>query len=326
MGQPVILVVKDIFYPVLAAFVVPANLLTIVVLWRGAHGLSRGITRYMLAMAMAGLLVLLFNVILHHILMDHFPFTFLARTSFCRVHTFLKSLGLDISVWFTVSLTFDRFIAICHQKARLVYCTEQTAIAVILIVSAIFILKNVPFLLLFEPRFTIGSVSWGCSAKAAFFTLPFWEALTWLCSLSTPLMPFVLIIFFNALTARFILAASRRRRMLRRGDTTGLGNEDPEIRSRQRSIVLLFTISGSFVLLWTTVTVSFLSTRVVVTHFSQISHTDPGYIATECGRLLMLLYSSANTCIYAVIQNKFRFRQQMATYRSKVKATVIQTD
>ncbi|GCB65894.1 hypothetical protein scyTo_0010026 [Scyliorhinus torazame] len=47
MGKVVILLVKDIYYPILAAFGLPANLMTIVILSRGNCGLSKCITAYM---------------------------------------------------------------------------------------------------------------------------------------------------------------------------------------------------------------------------------------------------------------------------------------
>ncbi|XP_067857679.1 probable G-protein coupled receptor 139 [Heptranchias perlo] len=63
MERPTILRIKDIYYPVLASFGFPANLVTIVILFRGKCGLSKCISIYMVAMATADLLVIIFNVI-----------------------------------------------------------------------------------------------------------------------------------------------------------------------------------------------------------------------------------------------------------------------
>ncbi|GCB65751.1 hypothetical protein scyTo_0000461 [Scyliorhinus torazame] len=55
MGKPVILLIKEIYYPILAAAGVPGNLVTIVILCRGKCGLSNCISAIMLAMATADL-------------------------------------------------------------------------------------------------------------------------------------------------------------------------------------------------------------------------------------------------------------------------------
>ncbi|XP_048376286.1 probable G-protein coupled receptor 139 isoform X2 [Stegostoma tigrinum] len=59
MGQPVIIQVENICYPILAIVGVPANLVTIIILSREICDLSKCVTRYFVAMAVADLSVLL---------------------------------------------------------------------------------------------------------------------------------------------------------------------------------------------------------------------------------------------------------------------------
>ncbi|XP_078390048.1 uncharacterized protein LOC144671985 [Cetorhinus maximus] len=58
-----VLQIENIYYPVLAAFGVPANLMTIAILSRGNCDLSKCISLYMAAMAAADLLVMIFNIL-----------------------------------------------------------------------------------------------------------------------------------------------------------------------------------------------------------------------------------------------------------------------
>ncbi|XP_051899690.1 probable G-protein coupled receptor 139 [Pristis pectinata] len=300
MGRAPILHVNEVSYPILAVFGIPANVLTAAILYRGKCGLSKGITRYMMAMAISDLLVIIFHVILQRIYIYYSPKSFLSRSSVCPSNIYMRIVTLDYSVWLTVSFTFDRFVSICCQKLRIKYCTERTAAVVILSLCALSFLKYIPFHAMYEPVFNIDNVNWGCRPKSAYFTYIWWVVFSWMCSLSLSFLPFLLILVLNGLTVRNIVAASRVRRHLK-----GEDGKDSEMENRRKSIVLLFTVSGTYILLWTRATVAFICTRVTV-NFVGVDLTSPPYIANEVGFLLMLLSSCANTCIYGMTQSRFR--------------------
>uniref|UniRef100_UPI00398F849B probable G-protein coupled receptor 139 n=1 Tax=Pristiophorus japonicus TaxID=55135 RepID=UPI00398F849B len=255
-------------------------------------------------MAMSDLLVLTFHVLLQKIFTHHFPYSFLSYTAICPSLVYLRIVTLDYSVWLTVSFTFDRFVSICCQQLKLRYCTERTAAVIIVSMCALSCLKYIPFHFMYEPQFIIDKVQWGCRAKAVFFTSAGWVSFSWICSLSLSLLPFFLVLLLNGLTVRHILAASRVRRVLK-GLNNGQKKSDGEMENRQKSIVLLFAVSGSYILLWMTATVTFMCTRLAVNVLDQ-NHTSPAYIANDVGSLLMLMSSCANTCIYGMTQSKFR--------------------
>ncbi|XP_067884540.1 probable G-protein coupled receptor 139 [Heterodontus francisci] len=304
MGQLTILLVKEIYYPILAIIGVPANLMTIVILFRGNCGLSKCISIYMVAMATADVLVLLINVMVYYIFSCHFPLSFLSHTPICKSILCMTVITLDLSVWFTVSFTFDRFIIICYQKFKTKYCMEKTVVVVITIIAALIFIKNIPFSFAYESEQIINKLEWGCQSSLAFFSSPLGVAWILFHTIWRVWLPFSLILLFNSLTVRHVLVASRRRRGLR-----GHSNEnqsDPEMENRRKSIILLFTISGSFILLWLTAIMSFVITRMTNTTYYRGDRTDPAYIATETGAMLKLLSSCTNTCIYAATQRKFR--------------------
>ncbi|XP_067880370.1 probable G-protein coupled receptor 139 [Heterodontus francisci] len=279
------------------------NLLTIVTLSRGKCGLSTCTTRYLLTMTLADLLVLITEVILYRICYYYFPGSFLDITPVCIVLAVLIHATTDWSVWFTITFTFDRFVAICCQKLKRKYCTEQTSTVVLAVTCILFFFKNIPFYFIFEPVQIIDNAPWGCDAKLIYYTEPWWVAFDWFVTVSAPLLPFALILFLNALTVRHIFVASRARKRLR-GQNKGENRSDPEMESRRRSVILLFTLSGSFILLWLMYVMEFL--------YYHITGTDPGdynvseYIFIKVAYILLILSCCSNTFIYVVTQSKFR--------------------
>ncbi|XP_067828030.1 probable G-protein coupled receptor 139 [Heptranchias perlo] len=280
------------------------NLLAIVILSRGKCGLSKCITRYLVAMATADLLVIVCNVILYRIAHLYWWDTFLLYTPVCRFILFLAPTATDSSVWLTVAFTFDRFVAISCQKLKTKYCTEKTSLVIIVTLSALFGLKNIPRPFVYNPYHSVNNIPWGCRVSSQFYILPAWIAFSWIEQLLTPLLPFCLILLFNALTVRRILVASRARRSLR-DLSNGENDKDPEMKNRRRSIVLLFAISGSFILLWMTTVVYFLYYRISG-GFNHRSLFNPFATFEQAGILLQLLSSCTNTAIYTVTQSKFR--------------------
>ncbi|XP_067835725.1 probable G-protein coupled receptor 139 [Heptranchias perlo] len=255
-------------------------------------------------MATADLLVIFFNVIVCRIFNDNFPYSFLSYTVCCKFIYYINFASLYMSVWFTVSFSFDRFVAICFQGFKAKYCTKRTATVITVAASVLAYSKGVPMFFSYEPERIINNVQWGCRPKVDVFTLPTWAAYNWLQALSIPLLPFSFMVIFNSLTVRRILVSNRARRELR--GHSSKNQSDPEMQNRRKSIILLFTISGSFVLLWLTAVVCFATTRLSKTFDYQGDYSNPGYIATESGYLLMYLSSCTNTCIYAATQRKFR--------------------
>ncbi|XP_069768812.1 probable G-protein coupled receptor 139 [Narcine bancroftii] len=276
------------------------NILTVVILYRGRCGLSRGITRYMVAMAISDLLVLIAHVLLREIYVYYSTNSILSRSSVCPSYIYLRIITLDYSVWLTVSFTFDRFVSICCPKIRHWYCTDRVAAVVVVSLCAQIGLKYIPFHFMYEPRFTKGDVKWGCRPRTAYFTSIGWLIFQWMTVASLSLLPFALMLILNGLTVRYIVAASRVRRHLKRGE-----GKDSETENRRKSIVLLFTVSGTSIVLWMTGTVTYICTRVTV-NFVGVDLRSPSAVANEVGMLLIRVSSGANTTIYAMTQRKFR--------------------
>ncbi|XP_067885152.1 G-protein coupled receptor 182-like [Heterodontus francisci] len=279
------------------------NLVAILILTQEACGLSTCTTRYLVAMAMADLLVIITDVILTRMSYYYFPGSFLDITPLCSVIFVLSHASTDCSVWFTVTFSFDRFIAICCRKLKTQYCTEKTAVMVLATICILLSLKNVPFYFIIEPGEIINNVSWFCDVKPSYFTQPEWVGFDWFDTILNPLLPFALILLLNALTVRHILVASRVRKVLR-SQSKGDNGSDPEMESRKKSVILLFTISGSFILLWLTYVIEFFYYNIAETN--PTDYNESLYIFAYVGAMLQNLSCCTNTFIYGVTQSKFR--------------------
>ncbi|XP_078272217.1 uncharacterized protein LOC144602968 [Rhinoraja longicauda] len=279
-----------------------ANLMAIVILCRGKCGLSKCITRYLVYMAAADLMVLIFEVILYEIKDAYWPYSLLNYTPVCSVNLALLFFSIDCSVWLTVAFTFDRLIAISCQSLRTKYCTEKIAAIAIAIVCLLSALENIPIFFVYEHREILNGLPWSCYVKSSFYTDPMWIAFLWLETILCPFAPFILIMLLNSLTIRHIVRANRVRSALR----GTISHIDPEIDNRRKSIILLLAISGNFIFLWMVLFICYLFVHFTDTQFLEANYNDPFTIAEQSGYMLRCLSACTNTFIYAVSQGKFR--------------------
>ncbi|XP_069771719.1 sex peptide receptor-like [Narcine bancroftii] len=275
------------------------------ILSTGKCGLSRCITRYLMSMSAADLMVLIFEAILYEIKEAYFPHSFLNYTPICSLNLALLYFSIDCSVWLTVAFTFDRFVAICHQTLRARYCTPKIALVVMTVICSLSILQNIPVYFIYEARELIDNVPWSCFVKSSFYTSSFWTGYLWFETILTPFAPFLLIILFNTLTINHIILANRVRSQLQAKNREKNPN-DQEIENRRKSIILLVALSGNFLLLWSVIFACFICVQFIDTQFLETNYNGPFTIAERFGYMLRCLSTCTNTFIYAVSQRHFR--------------------
>ncbi|XP_072420681.1 probable G-protein coupled receptor 139 [Chiloscyllium punctatum] len=254
-------------------------------------------------MAAADLMVIMTDIILTSFRFYYYPRSFLSLTPVCSVIGALCRAARDCSVWFTVTFSFDRFVIICCQKLKANYCTEKTATVVLATTCTVFCLKNIPFYFAYEPWAKINNAPFYCETKSSYYTETWWVALDSLDVVLTPLLPFVLILLLNAVTVRHILVTSRVRKRLK-GDSNGKDRRDPEMESRRKSVILLFTISGSFIFLWLINVADFLV--YVIQGINPDDYPPFLYHFGIIGFMLQRLSCCINTFIYAATLSRFR--------------------
>ncbi|XP_069748564.1 probable G-protein coupled receptor 139 [Narcine bancroftii] len=281
----------------------PVNLIAIVILSRGKCGLSKCITRYLVGMAGADLIGVVFGVVMDQVNNIYVYVASLLRTPICATVHVLRIATMDCSVWLTVAFTFDRWIAICSQKLRERFCTARTATVVTVTVGICCCARCLPYYFAVEPYSIINHVPWRCVLKAEYFTDSFWKGYQLFNSIVTPLLPIGLMVLFNALTVSRILAANRARREFQKDR----GNQrDTEVENRKKSMILLFALSANFILLW----IPFVAytTRWQVQNYSYTDRylNTPPYILQQFGFMLQFFCTCTNSCIYTLSQRKFR--------------------
>ncbi|XP_067875554.1 probable G-protein coupled receptor 139 [Heterodontus francisci] len=298
-----LVIIQYIYYPILAIFGVPVNLLTIVILSRGKCGLSKCVTRYLVAMAAADLMVIILDLILRQIVIVYWEqFFFLYYVPVCNIHAVMLYAAIDCSVWFTVTFTFDRFVAICCQKLKSKYCTKKTAAVVLGTVTVLSCLKNTFWYFMSTSLYLLENVPWFCFVTMDALESQVWTTIEFLHHIVTPAVPFVLILLLNAVTIRHIVVSNRNRRRFR-SHSRGESLRDPEMDSRRKSMILLLLISGNFILLWAVFLVYSIWKRMWNFGYDSVFlHR----FVQEMAFMLQLLSCCTNTCIYAVTQTKFR--------------------
>jgi len=277
----------------------------IVVLSQRKCGLSRCVTSYLLAMGSTDLLLVVIDLILRQILyVFRENLTFMFFIPVCKFHAVLLYAARDCSVWFTVTFTFDRFVAISCQKLKSKYCTEKTAGVILGTVTVLSFTTNIFWYFMFSVGYQMTNSPRFCITRYEVLKSPVWAGIEFAHYLITPFIPFVLILGINALTIRHIVVSSRARRRLR-AHRTGESAKDPEIQSRRKSIILLFVISGNFILLWVLYLVHVIWDQL---WWMNMYLADSIGWLREIAYMLQMLSLCTNTCIYAVTQTKFRIQ------------------
>ncbi|XP_069769044.1 probable G-protein coupled receptor 139 isoform X1 [Narcine bancroftii] len=295
--------IQVIYYPILAMTALPVISVTIKILSRGNCGLSKNVTLYLLAMAAADLLIVIFDLIMRQIPIAYrYNFRFLKSIPLCNIHAVLVYTVTDWSVWNTVAFTFDRFVAICYQKMKRNYCTEKTATFVLGTASVLSFSKNIFWYFMFTGEYFIENSPWFCLTRDSLLGSENWATATFVHHIFTPAIPFVLILLLNGLTVRHILVTSRVRRRLR-GASSRESFRDPEMESRRKSVTLLYAISANFILLWSLFTGYFIWVQL---YYVRIVFVSPAIFVQDLGFMLQLLSCCTNTALYTITQKKLR--------------------
>jgi len=219
-----------------------------------------------------------------------------------NIHAVVLYSATDCSVWFTVSFTVDRFVAICCKQLKTKYCTEKTAAVVLGTVTALSCSKDISWYFMQADTYWEGKQPWFCKVPITDMFSLVWGSIEFIHYIITPAVPFVLILRLNIFTIRHVLLSSKARRR-HRAHSSGESPRDPEMDSRRKSIILLFVISANFIILWSVFMLYSIWRRMYYLGYeSMYLH----WFVQELGFMLQLLSCCTNTCIYAVTQTKFR--------------------
>ncbi|KAM4562537.1 putative G-protein coupled receptor 139 [Odontesthes bonariensis] len=294
---------QEVFYPALATVGIPSNAITFLIIWRKNCMLSRSSAFYLMAISVADNLVLIFIVVLELSFKYHQKEPYWNYDPWCNLRDVFNYGAFNASTWLVVLFTVERFISIHTWKIKTKICSPRCAVWTIITTFVFSLLFAIPYYWsnasVHENNQTL------CIYKPEAPT-QFIHTLVWFQTIQAYIFPFVVILTLNGLTLRLISLSNRVH--ISAVLTSRIHKVRPLLRSRKRkSVVLLVTISMSFVLLSVTRAVTQIILRT--TDMYTMDRNDYNFrinIAADTGTMLCLSNAAINMYLYVCTQSKFR--------------------
>uniref|UniRef100_H3BY01 G-protein coupled receptors family 1 profile domain-containing protein n=1 Tax=Tetraodon nigroviridis TaxID=99883 RepID=H3BY01_TETNG len=270
-----------VFYPALAAVGLPSNIVTFLIILRRNCMLSKSSSLYLMAISVADNLVLIFIVVIELSLKYHQWEPFWSYEPWCNLRDIFTYGAYNASTWLVVVFTAERFIAIHTRTLKTKVCTQRHAAWTVTSVFVFSHLCAIPYY-------------WSNASVRQNNQTVCIHTLVWLQTLQSYIVPFLIILTLNGLTLRLISLSNRVH-------TTS------HVTSERKSIVLLVTISMSFVLLSVTRAITQILLRT--THMYKMDRNDYSVglnVVADIGTMLCLSNAAANMYLYVCTQGKFR--------------------
>ncbi|KAM4610591.1 putative G-protein coupled receptor 139 [Polymixia lowei] len=294
---------QKVFYPVLAAVGIPSNIVTFLIIWRRNCMLSRSSTYYLMAISVADTLVLIFIVVLELTVKYHQQEPFWSHEPWCSLMDIFNYGAYNASTWLVVVFTVERFIAIHSWKIKTKVCTSKCAGWTIL---TVFLLSHVFAIPHYWSNVSVNKNNQTRCIYKQEAPSHFVHALVWAQTLQAYILPIPIILTLNGLTLRQISLSNRVQ--ITTDVTSRVYRVTPLLRSKKRkSVVLLVTVSMSFVLLSLTRAITQIILRTTrLYHMDRNDYNLQINVAADIGTMLSLSNAAANMYLYACTQSKFR--------------------
>ncbi|XP_019907100.1 probable G-protein coupled receptor 139 [Esox lucius] len=200
------------------------------------------------------------------------------------------------------------------MKAK--FCTPRNALKAIAIVLFVAHLLSIPYYWFNVSVYNQNQSIWVCvydrSAPHGYV-----HTMVWAQTLVSFVLPFQIILTLNGLTLRKISLSNRVHIVAANALSPEAYRVMPLVRSRKRkSIVLLVTVSMSFVLLSATRAITQIILRIVYFGLDRNDYSRQINVAADIGNMLRLTNASVNMYLYACTQA--RFRQEFMAFFRKV--------
>ncbi|CAL8305647.1 unnamed protein product [Boreogadus saida] len=299
-----------VYYSALLCVGVPVNVLTAVVLSRLACRTQKTLYYYLLAVTGSDILSQLF-IIFVGFLLETAVFHREVPALLLQAVSAAEFAANHASIWSTVPLTVDRYVALCHPLLHRQISYPERARRVIAAVLALSLASGVPF-------FWWSDVWRSSRAPSALDA-----ALIWTHVVLIYFLPCSIFLVLNSLIVRTLRASHRRQQQQRGGPrpaaggggepAAGGGGGCPEDagpqqqrRRRQRRLgkttAMLLAITSAFSVLWAP------RTAVVIYHLYGASvHLDwRVHLAYDLSNMLAMLNTAVNFFLYCFVSRPFR--------------------
>lgn len=263
---------------------------------------SKSSTFYLMAIAVVDTAVLLFIAVLELSVKYYTAEPFWSREPWCSVRDVFNYGVFNVSTWLVVVFTAERFVAITTWSLKNRICNPRCALWVIGGVFVVGHLLAVPYYWAYISVYSQDAQRWVCIYRP---DAPIEYAFT-MVSLQTTLthiLPFIFIGLLNGLTLRQISLSNR----VHAAQGASSHKVAPLLQSRKRkSIVLLVTMSMTFVLLSITRSITQLILRTIDLDLDRDDYSLDINVAADIGTMLSLTNAAVNMYLYACTQTKFR--------------------
>ncbi|XP_036404942.1 probable G-protein coupled receptor 139 isoform X3 [Megalops cyprinoides] len=273
-----------IYYSTLLCLGLPeANILTVIILSQLVSRRQKSSYNYLLALAAADILVL-FLIVFVDFLLEDFILGAPLPPSLNKAVQVLEFSSIHTSIWITVPLTVDRYIAVCHPLRYHTVSYPARTRRVILAVYLGCLLTSAPYY--WWPDLWQGIPGGGGGGASSLGQ----HVLVWAHCVTVYLVPCSIFFALNSV----IVHKLRRRSCLRlRGYSTG------------KTTAILLAITSVFAVLWAPRMV------MILYHLYTAPPAAPGparllHLVTDVANMLALLNTGINFFLYCFISKRFR--------------------
>lgn len=278
-----------------------ANIMCFVIFWRCKCMLSKSSTFYLMAISIADTAVLVFIVVLELSIKYLTEEPFWSREPWCSLRDIFNYGASNISTWLVVAFTAERFLSITTYNLRKKIGIPHGTLWTICIIFALGHLLALPYNWAYVSMYSPDLQRWICIYKPN-ATTQYTLTIVSMQTIISYILPFVIIGILNGLTLRQISLVNRVHIICTSGQTV-----TPLLRSRKRkSVVLLVTVSMTFVLLSITRSITQIILRTKGWQLNRDDYSLSINVAADIGTMISLSNASINMYLYACTQTKFR--------------------
>ncbi|XP_021437100.2 LOW QUALITY PROTEIN: probable G-protein coupled receptor 142 [Oncorhynchus mykiss] len=276
-----------IYYSSLLCVGVPVNILTAVALSRLAARTKKAMHVYLLALTGSDILSQLF-IIFVGFLLETAVFHREVPTLLLRSVSMAEFAANHASIWATVPLTVDRYVALCHPLLHRQISYPARARRIITVVFFLALLSGIPFFW------------WSDMWRVARPPTSLDSALIWTHVMIIYFLPCSIFLVLNLLIIHRLQA--RQRQVPCQEERGGSGARLAPQRRLGKSTAMLLAITSAFAILWAPRTI------VVIYHLYVSSvHKDwRVHLAYDLSNMLAMLNTAVNFFLYCFVSKPFR--------------------
>ncbi|XP_066499222.1 probable G-protein coupled receptor 139 [Hoplias malabaricus] len=296
---------QRVYYPVLATIGIPSNIACFLIFWRRKCMLSKSSTLYLMAIAVADTAVLLYIVVLEFCVKLYTVEPFWSREPWCSMRDVFNYGVYNVATWLVVTFTAERFLAITTWNLKNRICNSRSAFRVIGVVFVVSHLLAVPYYWAYVSVYNKNKQKWVCIYRQD-SPIEYGLAMVTIQTTMSHVLPYIFIGVLNGLTLRQI-SLSNRVQVAETCRSTSIQKVTPLLRSRMRkSVMLLVTVSMTFVLLSITRSITQFILRTTDMYVDREDYRLVINVVADIGTMLSLTNAAVNMYLYACTQAKFR--------------------